>query len=352
MKSKIFARESLIATRERLGRERKKVGYTSGVFDILHPGHVDYLEKARAECDCLIVGVNSDSSVRGNKGELRPINSEESRARVVAALSFVDFVFIFSEKNNNKNIETLKPDLYIKAGDYSKSSLSSAPLVEAYGGKIILIPTLSGYSTTSIINKIAGVKIDEGASAIELPPMEKAPAAFIDRDGTLIEHVEYLHEPEKLKMLPGAIDGLKLFKEAGFRLVVITNQPGIGLGYFTKEQFFIVNRELLRACSKAGVGLDKVYFCPHNEAEKCACRKPGTAMIERAVRELNLDLPASVMIGDIAIDIQLGKNAGCSTIQVGTGIGMQNTSSVAPDYFARNVLEAAQWFIKSKPKNV
>ena len=115
-----FSRANVLEQVSEEKKTKKLVGYTSGVFDLLHAGHVDYLSKAKQLCDILVVGVNSDSSVKSLKGELRPINSEGDRAEVVAALSSIDHVFVFSDSNNNKNIELLKPDLYIKAGDYKE----------------------------------------------------------------------------------------------------------------------------------------------------------------------------------------------------------------------------------------
>lgn len=130
------------------------VGFTSGVFDLLHSSHVDLLEKARAECYHLIVGLNSDASVRGNKGPGRPIMDETSRARIIAALECVDAVFLFDEPNNNVNIEMIKPDLYIKGGDYGTKPMTSAALVQAYGGKVVVIPTIPEPTTSSIIARI------------------------------------------------------------------------------------------------------------------------------------------------------------------------------------------------------
>jgi D-beta-D-heptose 7-phosphate kinase/D-beta-D-heptose 1-phosphate adenosyltransferase len=150
---KIHTRESLVSQLN-LIRARRRTGFTSGSFDLLHAGHVDYLAKARERCDLLIVGLNSDKSVKAYKDELRPIIPAEQRAKVLAALAAVDYVFIFDEENNNKNIEVLKPDVYFKAGDYSKDRLSSAPIVESYGGRVEIIPLVEESSTTAIIRRI------------------------------------------------------------------------------------------------------------------------------------------------------------------------------------------------------
>lgn len=316
--SKIQNREQLVPILASLRASGKKVGFTSGVFDLLHPGHIDYLNKANALCDVLVVGVNSDSSVRLYKEPERPINPAEARVAVLSALSSVDFVFLFDDRNNNRNIELLKPDCYIKAGDYSIDKLSSASIVESYGGKVEIVPMLKGFSTSETIDRILSLY---HASSIELPLKERRPALFLDRDGTIIEHIEYLHEPSKVKAIPGALEAIKFARQKGYRIVVITNQPGIGLGYFTKEDLFAVNRELLKACGSAGAEIDRIYFCPHSKADGCSCRKPGSALVERAERELNIDIQNSYIVGDMTSDLELGRRVGCKTVLVKTGRG-------------------------------
>lgn len=342
-KSKITTSSNIKSITDHLKKEGRSVGFTSGVFDLLHEGHVSYLENAAALCDVLIVGVNSDASVRENKGPLRPICAESERMAVVASLACVDYVFSFSELNNNQNIELLKPDIYIKAGDYSKSQLSSAPLVEAYGGRVELVSVVDGRSTSSIVDKILLSHSNQIPRVVSEILYEKKPAIFLDRDGTINEEVEYLHEPEKFKLIPGVIEALKLFSENGFRLVVVTNQPGIGLGYFTKEDFFKVNKKMFAEVSRAGISIDKVYFSPYSQADNSPCRKPNTAMIDRAVEELNIDLKNSYVIGDMTSDVMLARNVGCKSVLVKTGFaGADRKYQVDPDLFVRDLLEAAQ----------
>lgn len=346
--AKLTTREALVGVVEKLRADGKKVAYTSGVFDLLHRGHVEYLEEAAKQADVLIVGINSDSSVKQNKGDFRPICAEKDRALVIAGLQCVDYVFIFSEKNNNENINLLKPDVYVKAGDYSKEKLSSASIVETYGGKVALVSFSSGYSTTSIIDKILDAYVAAGSHFEALPPPEKRPAIFLDRDGTLNEHVEYLGDPKKFKLLPGVVEAIKGFNELGYRVVVVTNQPGIGVGYFTLEDFYRVNRELLAPVGKAGGRIDKVYFCPHSHAENCNCRKPNTGMIDRAVKDLNVDLSKSFVIGDTMIDMEIAKRSGVRSILVATGFGGSDKSFDAqPTFKAANILEALALVKKS-----
>lgn len=151
---KIISRESIIQAARAAQAAGKTVGFTSGTFDILHVGHVDYLRQARASCGLLIVAVNTDASVRLYKGPDRPIVSENDRAAVVAALEAVDHVFLFDEVNNNLNIDLIRPNLYIKASQYAEEKLSSKPIVERYGGKVLLIPMTLGSSSTNLIDRI------------------------------------------------------------------------------------------------------------------------------------------------------------------------------------------------------
>jgi len=341
-------REEIAVLCRKLQASGRKIGFTSGVFDLLHPGHVDYLEKSRSLCDALVVGVNSDASVKRYKDELRPICQQQYRAQVVAGLAAVDYVFVFDESNNQRNVELLKPDIYFKAADYSKAKLTSAPLVESWGGRVEIVPRFGDYSSSAVIDRVLNTFLHSKAGSIVRPPLEMRPAVFLDRDGTLNEHIEYLHEPEKFRLLPGTLEALKKLSVAGFRLVVVTNQPGIGLGYYKKEDFFAVNKELLRACGKAGVLIDKIYFCPHSQSENCECRKPKTALLERAAKELNVDLKRSFVIGDMSSDVMLGKNAGCKSVWVRPpGVQADKLFDVTADFNAENLEQAAEWIIKA-----
>jgi rfaE bifunctional protein nucleotidyltransferase chain/domain len=141
------------AWRERMRHEGRKVVFTNGCFDILHLGHVDYLEKAAQLGDALIVALNTDASVQQLKGPSRPINAEYARARVMASLGFVDAVLFFGEETPLDIIALLVPDVLVKGGDYTPENIVGAPLVKEAGGLVATIPLVEGFSTTNIIKK-------------------------------------------------------------------------------------------------------------------------------------------------------------------------------------------------------
>lgn len=152
-KNKILTREEMIVERARLKAEGKVVSFTNGCFDILHRGHVSYLNFAREQGDVLVLGMNSDVSVKRNKGDDRPINCEEDRAEVLAALECIDYVVLFDEDEPRELIEALLPDVLVKGEDWAHY-VSGREAVEAAGGKVVLAKMVEGHSTTNIIEKM------------------------------------------------------------------------------------------------------------------------------------------------------------------------------------------------------
>jgi len=138
-------------------RARRTVVFTNGVFDLLHPGHVRYLRAARREGDVLIVAVNSDRSVRAIKGPTRPVNPEEERAEVVAALACVDAVVVFDDETPQQIVSRLQPDVLAKGADWAMGSIVGRETVEQRGGRVVRIPLAEGHSTSAIIKKIQGL---------------------------------------------------------------------------------------------------------------------------------------------------------------------------------------------------
>lgn len=154
--TKILAQEALADRCSALKQQGRTVVFTNGCFDLLHPGHVAYLEAAQSLGDTLIVAVNTDRSVRALKGPKRPLTPEQDRVRVLAALACVDYVTLFDDDTAARLLRVLQPDIYVKGGDYAQTEPVEAATVRAYGGRTRILPYTSGYSTTTLVQRIIG----------------------------------------------------------------------------------------------------------------------------------------------------------------------------------------------------
>ncbi len=172
-----------------------------------------------------------------------------------------------------------------------------------------------------------------------MAPNDSVPAVFLDRDGTLMREVNYCADPEQVEIFPGVPEALVRLRAAGYKLIVISNQAGIGRGYFTEDQYRLVEAEVARAVLPAT--FDGVYFCPDHPAHATERRKPGTGMLKEAQRDHHLDFARSFFIGDKALDVECGRNAGVRTILVKTGYGAKETHA-APDWIVEDFSAAAE----------
>lgn len=168
------------------------------------------------------------------------------------------------------------------------------------------------------------------------------PAAFLDRDGTLIDDVGFVSKRSDVRILPTVADALRLFSDAGYACVVVTNQSGVARGYFGADEVHEINAEIVAQLAGDGVALDAFYFCPHYGAG-CACRKPEPGMIEQAAREHQIDVARSAVIGDRGSDIELGQRLGIPGVLVP---GPVPYAGPEPDYRAQTLLEAAAWIVR------
>lgn len=177
---------------------------------------------------------------------------------------------------------------------------------------------------------------------------------FLDRDGTLNEEVHYLHRKEDLRLLPGVPEALRSLREAGYRIVVVTNQAGVARGYYTEADVHELHRYMNEILQPQGAGVDYFFYCPHHPEhgigaykKQCHCRKPETGMFEQAEQYFAVDKAHSWMIGDKLIDIQAGRNYGVHTALVGTGYGAQEYAAMENqekpyDFYAETLLAAAE----------
>jgi histidinol-phosphate phosphatase family protein len=172
--------------------------------------------------------------------------------------------------------------------------------------------------------------------------MRACKAVFLDRDGTLVRDVHFCRRAEDLQLLPGVLQAVRLLNERGFRVVVVTNQSGIGRGYFTVETLAAMHRKLREELGRWGAAVDAIYSCPHTPEDRCECRKPRPGMFTAAIRELGLNPAASYVVGDRGRDLEPGKALGLRTILVNACPGEPD---VAADFTASSLLEAVSWII-------
>jgi D-glycero-D-manno-heptose 1,7-bisphosphate phosphatase len=183
-------------------------------------------------------------------------------------------------------------------------------------------------------------------------------AAFLDRDGTLCEEVGYLRSPGQIRLIPGAGEAVRRLNERGIKAVVVTNQSGVGRGFFSEERLEEIHRELARRIRDEGGVVDAMYYCPHHPTEgkgayllACACRKPSPGLILRAAADLNLDLKRSYCVGDRLADLECGRRVGTKGILVLTGYGREESFRAAesplgpPSWIAPSLREAVCWII-------
>lgn len=306
LKNKICPPEDLA---QRIANLPRPLVMTNGVFDVLHRGHVSYLERSAHLGNSMLVAVNGDASVRMlGKGPDRPLNAAEDRMYVLAGLASVDMVTVFDTRTPVDLIRSIRPDVYVKGGDYNMDALEESSVVRSWGGLAVAMPFVDGFSTTALVRRI---RLEQDAQQV----LRKA--AFLDRDGVINKDRGYVHCWEDFEFVPGAIEGMKRLQGAGYMLIIVTNQSGLARGYYTEAQYQALTHRLRQELACQGVNLAGVYHCPHHPngsvrhlAIECNCRKPAPGLVIQAVRELGISLTDSIMIGDKPADIEAARAAG------------------------------------------
>lgn len=185
-------------------------------------------------------------------------------------------------------------------------------------------------------------------------------AVFLDRDGTVNEEVGYLRDLKQLKLIPGSGAAIRRLNDAGLIVVLVTNQSGIARGFFPESLVHETHALLQQMLRSEGARLDGIYFCPHHPTEgkthytmECDCRKPGTGLIDRAARDLDIDVKESYVVGDKWSDVELGQRAGARTVLVTSGFAQDDPGNkrpphlADPDFIAHTVTDAVEWILKS-----
>ncbi len=183
-------------------------------------------------------------------------------------------------------------------------------------------------------------------------PTPLRPAVFLDRDGTIAEEVGYLNHASRFRMFPFAAAAIRRLNSAGLPVIVVTNQSGVGRGYFPESLVHTVHELMSQQLAAAGAHLDAIYYCPHTSADACDCRKPKPGLLQRAAREHSLDLASSFVVGDRYGDIEFAQCAGASGVLVRTGYGAGELAwhsakwPVPPDFIADDLTAAADWILR------
>jgi D,D-heptose 1,7-bisphosphate phosphatase len=184
----------------------------------------------------------------------------------------------------------------------------------------------------------------------------KNKAIFIDRDGTINVDVHYLDNPDKFEMYPCVGEGVKKLKENGFKIIVITNQSGIARGYFTEKQLKNIHERMKKEFQKFGIVLDGIYYCPHHPDDNCNCRKPKTGLFEKAIKEHNIDVKKSYVVGDKILDIGAGKKIGATAILIPEPhvrdelLSKKNEWKHNPNYIANDMYDAVEYILSQKKR--
>lgn len=175
----------------------------------------------------------------------------------------------------------------------------------------------------------------------------KNKAVILDRDGVINVNKGYVHKLEDFEFLPKAIAALKRLPK-DFKLIIITNQSGIGRGFYTEKQFLSFSKVVEDLLLQQGIRIDKTYYCPHPPEINCECRKPKPALLKKAIKDFNLDVKSCFVIGDKTADIKMGETCGCHTILVKTGYGGKDKEyAVNPNYIAEDLYDAVTYILKN-----
>ncbi len=327
MRGKLKGERALVALVQRLKRQGKTIVTYNGSFDLFHAGHMRSLQEAKKQGDVLIILLNSDKSVKLYKGPSRPIVSEEERAEMLEALFCVDYVTLFDDITPIRILENIRPDVHCNGSDWGRDCVEREA-VERHGGRIHVLKWIPGRSTSSLLKRIREVSSTPDVKAV-----------FLDRDDTINDNGKgYIHRKEDFRFLPSVIPSLRRLSMTDYKIIVISNQSGIGRGYYTKKDADALFAWLKKELKKQGVRVDAIYYCPHTAEDKCSCRKPEIGLLLRASKDFGLNLSKSWMVGDEEKDIRAGRLANAKTILIGGK--MSRSAKLQPHHRASNMKEA------------
>lgn len=327
--NKIKSQKEILYIVGQLKKKNKKIVTYNGSFDLLHAGHIRAIHEAKKQGDVLLLLLNSDISIKQYKGINRPINKEKERSEIISAIEDIDYVVIFNEINPITILNKIKPHIHCNGSDYGINCIERT-VVESNGGKIHILQWQKGYSTTKLINRI-----------LETYSQPDIKAVFIDRDGTInFNKHGYIYKIDEFEFIPGTLKALRKLTDSDYKVIILTNQSGIGRKYYSQDDYIKLNNWLIDTLRKKAINIDKVYYCPHTDKNNCKCRKPNVGMLINAVKDLDINLNKSWIIGDDIRDIMMGRSANLNTIKIGAKLPAN--SHLEPHFYVNNLLEAAE----------
>ncbi len=316
-------------------KQGKKIVTYNGSFDILHLGHLKAIKEAKKQGDILIILLNTDESIRMYKGLHHPINQENSRLEMLACLDDVDYIVTFDDINPLEILSKIQPNIHCNGSDWGKSCIERS-VVEKHGGKIHILNWQNGFSTSNLIKNIL--------SAYSRPEVK---AIFLDRDGTInIPRKDYVQKVDHFRFATGALNALKKLSQADYKIIIITNQSGIGRKVFKENELKKIHQYMALEVKKSGGRIDAIYYCPHHPNDNCNCRKPKIGMFLKAVKDFNINLSKSWFIGDDQKDVVAGRYANIKTIKLGEK--MPAHLKLKPNYYAKNLIKAVKIITNEK----
>ncbi len=293
---------------------KDSVGVISGSFDGLHDGHKLALEFCSSRVDKLIVLINSDESIRLYKGNERPLIKLNERINTLKTFNNKLIIVSFNELIPNNMLEVIKPNIYFLSKEWIQNPIEKIVL-EKYNTRIQEHPQLANTSTT-----IQNPKIDKSKGAI-----------FFDRDGTINEDVGYLDNINDIQIPKENLETISSLSELNFFNIIVSNQSGVGLGYFNTKVVKKINDKISRIITENNGRIDKIYFDTSTNENPSVNRKPNIGMILEARKDFNISLRNSWVIGDKYSDIELGKKCNMKTIYI-KNENYEYKSNVEPDF--------------------
>ena len=304
-----------------INQENLKTGAISGGFDIFHDGHKLALDFAGKHVDKLFVFINSDNSIKAYKGKQRPYNTFFERVSVLNKV-YPDNIYIkMDELTPNNLLKKIRPGMYFLSKEWSRSPVELKAL-EQFSCEIIPHPQIQGVSTTLLSEE----------------KMLSKSAVFFDRDGTINEDTGYIKNEESVKISKQNLEAMEKFASLPFLIFIVTNQSGVSKKIIKKKEFFKVNKKIVNQIQNHGGRIDKVYYDFSSDKKPSIYRKPNTGMVLRAVKEFDISLVNSWVIGDKDSDIELGKNCNMKTIYLKNN-KYKYSSILQPDFTASSLEE-------------